>query len=393
LIHEPTNRLRIVLVMPEVPLPFGHASARWYYVLLKGLVDRGHDVVAFASASDPEQIACARRIFPQSHYDLRCHPHPHRSGLRAKWETLQQPFAYNFGPDLRADLRRELDKGFDLLHLEQIWSGWLIPTEHRAKSLLVVHNLYTLDQPPGSPFDWHSLLLKNGEHRVLARCPNIMAHTPRVAAAVRERAPRAATTVVPLALDAGLYRFVPAQSRTGQPLVLLVGSMNWYPSYSAAVRLLSRLWPRIKARVPQAKLQVVGWDARKALRNWLGQPDVEIHEDVPSTEPFFERASVLLYAPEYGTGVKIKTLEAFAYGVPVVTNSNGIEGVPAQDGVHAGIAEDDDSLVERTVNLLEDADWQERQRVAARRLLESHCSPKFVLSRLEDCYSGISRKK
>ena len=385
--------MRIVLVMPEVPLPFGHASARWYYVLLKGLVERGHDVVAFASSGDPEQIACARQSFPRPGYDLRCYSHPRRSGLRAKWETLRQPFAYNFGPELRADLREELAAGFDVLHLEQIWSGWLAPAGCRRKSVLVVHNLYTLDQAPASFFRWRTRLLQNGEKRVLARCPNILAHTSRVAAAVRERAPQSLIGVIPLALDSSLYPFVPAAARTGEPTVLLVGAMDWYPSYSAAVRLLTRLWPRIKARVPQAKLQIVGWNARRALQLWLGRPDVEIHENVPSTQLFFERCGVLLYAPEYGTGVKIKTLEAFAYGLPLVTNGYGVEGVPAEDGVHADIAEDDNSLVDRTVKLLEDPNRQERQRVEARRLLELYCAPKTVLAQLEGCYAGILHAK
>ena len=41
--------------------------------------------------------------------------------------------------------------------------------------------------------------------------------------------------------------------------------MGWYPSHSAAVRLLTRLWPAIRAKVPAARVQVVGWNARTAL--------------------------------------------------------------------------------------------------------------------------------
>ena len=47
---------RIVMAMIEPPLPFGSAAARWYYVLLKGLVERGHRVTAFAACSKPEEI-------------------------------------------------------------------------------------------------------------------------------------------------------------------------------------------------------------------------------------------------------------------------------------------------------------------------------------------------
>ena len=53
--------LRIVLVMIEPPLPFGNAAARWYYVLLRGLVARGHRVTAFAACSKPGEIRSCKR--------------------------------------------------------------------------------------------------------------------------------------------------------------------------------------------------------------------------------------------------------------------------------------------------------------------------------------------
>src|SRR6266581_4255011 len=111
--------LRIVLVMIEPPLPFGNAAARWYYVLLKGLVERGHHVTAFAACSKLEEIQKARSLFPSPRYDLRCYVFPKRGGLRAKLETLQRPYAYMFSKELRQDLAAELEAGFDILHLEQ----------------------------------------------------------------------------------------------------------------------------------------------------------------------------------------------------------------------------------------------------------------------------------
>jgi glycosyltransferase involved in cell wall biosynthesis len=165
--------------------------------------------------------------------------------------------------------------------------------------------------------------------------------------------------------------------------------MNWYPGYSAAVRLLTRLWPEVKRRVPRARLQIVGWKARERLAGYLGLPDVTVLENVPETRPYFENTSVFLYAPSRGSGMKIKILEAMAFGVPVVTTSEGVEGLPAEDGVHAGVCEDDAGLIDRTVALLEDPARQDRQRAAARRLLESHCGPAPTLDAIEAIYGRM----
>jgi len=63
---------RIVLVLHEPPVPFGaNAAGRWFYVLLKGLVEAGHRVTAFAlwgRAADRDE---AVRLFPPGQFDLR----------------------------------------------------------------------------------------------------------------------------------------------------------------------------------------------------------------------------------------------------------------------------------------------------------------------------------
>ena len=76
--------LRIALVLIEPPLPFGNAAARWFYVLLKGLVERGNRVTAFAACSKPEDIAKGQALFPAPSFDLRLYPFPARTGWRAK---------------------------------------------------------------------------------------------------------------------------------------------------------------------------------------------------------------------------------------------------------------------------------------------------------------------
>src|SRR5438874_7282855 len=169
--------------------------------------------------------------------------------------------------------------------------------------------------------------------------------------------------------------------------------MNCYPSRSAALRLLTRLLPAIRAKLPGVRVVIVGWYARMALRTFLETPGVEILENVPDTRPFFENSSLLLYAPERGSGMKVKVLEAFAYGVPVVTTTEGVEGIPAQDGVHAGINDEDAGLVERALGLLKDLARQESQRQAARSLVEEHCHPRVVLDGVERCYEDMLNRQ
>jgi hypothetical protein len=87
--------------------------------------------------------------------------------------------------------------------------------------------------------------------------------------------------------------------------------------------------------------------------------------------------------------MKVKVMEAFALGTLVVTTPEGVEGIPAQDGVHAGICEDDLGLIEQTVELLKDPSIQQVRRVKARQLIESYCSPQVTIEQIEQFYYSM----
>jgi len=383
---------RVVLAMIEPPLPFGNAAARWFYVLLKGLVERGHRVTAFAACSKPREIEESRALFPAPDYDLRLYPFPPGGGLASKWRTLRRPYSYMFGPGFRRDLDAELAKGYDILHLEQLWAGWLA-VDRPGRALVNVHHLVWIDLGESTPKTWREALDRrlsdHAERTLIRRLEHFRACSPRLVEPMREVNPSADITVVPVGIDASLYEYIPDDRRSRAPTITLVGTMNWYPGYSAAVRLLTRLWPEIKRRVPAANLQIIGWSARSALAEFLDMPGVEVHENVPEVRPYFEKTAVMVYSPSRGSGMKIKILESMASGVPVVTTSEGVEGLPAVDGVHAGICEDDAGLIDRAVDLLEDPARQDRQRREARGLIESHCGPSATVGAIESIYERM----
>jgi glycosyltransferase involved in cell wall biosynthesis len=358
-------------------------------------VARGHRVTALAACSKPEEIARAAALFPQPEYDLRCYPHPRRSGLRAKWLTLCQPYSYMFSDELKADLRRELAAGFDVLHLEEVWAGRL-GRGYEAKALVNILNLYNIDvNSSGAKLTaWMKLqqhVLKRTELQLLRGFRNVSALTPRLTEAVGRINPRAAVYTVPLGIDLALYPYRPPERADRRPpTVGLIGSFTWEPTYAGGHRLLTRLWPEIKRRVPQARLHLVGRSARALLGQFVSGPDITVEENVPDILPYFRNLDVLLYAPDRASGMKVKILEAFALGTPVVTNRDGVEGLAAEDGVHAGIHDEDGGLIERTVARLKDPHVVIEQAAEARKLVETTCGPETVLDRLESVYARIT---
>ena len=374
---------RIVLVLAAPPLPFGNAAARWYSVLLRTLVERGHRVTALIPCVEENQAGEVHALFPKPDYDIRCFSHWQRKGIRAKWESFRRPSSYVFNDDLRACMRTLMADPQAILHLEHNWAGWL-SRGYEDRAVLAVHFLVADDLPLRT---WYAIVARAAERRLLHDHRIMTTVTPTLAKHVRTMAPAAHVTTIPLAFDTSLYDMPGALPVRPQPVVGLIGSFGWHPTTVAARRLLDVLWPQIAARVPHAKLLIVGRDAHRVLRAHLNQSDVEILDNVADIAPHFHALDVLLYAPPRGSGMKVKVMEAFAFGTPVVTTSAGAEGIPIQDGTHAGVSDDDDGLVERTIALLEDPAKQDRYRHAARELIERHCAPHLAVDRFEAVYA------
>ena len=384
--------MRIVVAMIEPPLPFGNAAARWFYVLLRGLVAQGHQVTAFAACHNPADLAKARELFPAPQYDLRLYPYPERRGLLAKIETWRRPYSYMFSRELKHDLEAELARGYDVLHLEQLWAGWL-GLRHRDRTLVNVHHLQAIDleeaPTPTRRAAREHRLIASTEAYLVRQYTHFRSCSPRLIPRMQQWNPSARITTVPVGIDTKLYDYIPDEKRTEAPILGLIGSLGWYPTRSAAVRLLEKLGPAVQRRLPGTRIQIIGWNARSVLADYLNRPGVTILENVPDARPYFEQTGVLLYAPGRGSGMKIKILEALAYGVPVVTTSEGAEGLPAIDGLHMGLAEDDEGLIERAITLLSHPSRANQLRASGRHLVEEHCDPDATVSAIEAIYQGM----
>lgn len=195
---------------------------------------------------------------------------------------------------------------------------------------------------------------------------------------------------MPVGMDPSLYSFIPKEKRRFEkPNITIIGNMGWYPSYSAAERLLQHIWPQVKEQIPSAELRIIGWNARQALKKYCDQKDVMIYENVPDIQPYFEQASVMVYAPSRGSGMKIKILESLLFGVPVITTEEGAEGLPAEDMIHLGLANDNQGLIDRTLKVLSSETMQETLRTNGRSLVENHCSGKVTVDKMEIIYQQI----
>ncbi len=119
---------------------------------------------------------------------------------------------------------------------------------------------------------------------------------------------------------------VPVQKATD---VLFYGAMNRKENYLSAQWLLEKVRPLVKDA--GLKFVIVGGNPHPSILKYNGG-DVAVTGFVKDVTPYFENSLCLAAPLVLGAGIKVKILEAFSAGLPVLTNEIGIEGIPAKRG-------------------------------------------------------------
>ncbi len=110
------------------------------------------------------------------------------------------------------------------------------------------------------------------------------------------------------------------------PVVLFVGN-RYGPNTNGVRHFITDAWPIVRARVPDAVLEVVG----SVGRDFTDQPEgVSILGVVPDIDEAYARAAVVINPIDTGTGVSIKMVEALSACRAVVSTGTGSRGIAAE---------------------------------------------------------------
>ena len=139
------------------------------------------------------------------------------------------------------------------------------------------------------------------------------------------------------------------------PTVLFPGLLTYPPNAEAARLLAGEVGPALSALLPGVEIRGVGEHGSK-LDDIHDPPSVTVTGRVPDIRAELARADLVVVPLRYGSGTRLKILEAFAQRIPVVSTSLGAEGLGAVDGVHLLVADSVTELAGACYRLLTDED-------------------------------------
>lgn len=302
-----------------------------------------------------------------------------RSIWRSGWEISASAFGHA--------ARKEADSGYDAVLAEDICTARTL--EGRVPLVLSLLCLRHIDmRAVAAGNTWKSRLrvaqVRRAECAAISRASHVRVLSKNLEKLTRALVPRAATSVIPLCIDTALYEpVIPPVT----PTIGVIGSMHWEPSREAAIRLITHIAPRLRSTMSDIRFLVAGWGAQRFLMPYINAEDITVIEDFDDPREIFSKLSVLVYAPHVGTGMKVKVMEAMAYGVPAVVNEHGFEGFEVAKDVPVRVTHSDKELVDTTAELLSSRDLRDDFATRSRECLKTYFSPIVIAQSLVDLLS------
>jgi glycosyltransferase involved in cell wall biosynthesis len=191
--------------------------------------------------------------------------------------------------------------------------------------------------------------------------------------------------VVPNGVD--LVHFRPTRSpRERRAEVVHVGGLNWPPNLQGARWLVDDVWPHVRQAQPDATLILVGRPGDAPVADWGARPGVVCLGEVEDVRPHFAAASVSVVPLHIGGGTRLKILNSWAMGTPVVSTTKGCQGLPGRDGETLLVADTAEDFARAVVRLLRSPELRDTLATAGRKLVEAEYGWDRIVDQTEEAY-------
>ncbi len=179
---------------------------------------------------------------------------------------------------------------------------------------------------------------------------------------------------------------------------ICIGNGKHAPNVDAVVWLKKEIWPLIHKRLPEAKLNIYG--------AYLPEPILQMHSEkegfivrgwASDIKTVMENAKVNLAPLRFGAGLKGKLIDAMQNGTPSITTAAGAEGIHDGHDFSGFIANDVQSIAERSVELFLNEDtWKIAQKNGLEIINANYDSgelEKLLLSKIEGIMADLEQHR
>lgn len=379
--------MKILFLSPRQPLPARSGAKLREYHFLRALGNAAE--VTYLHFAEPGAEALSTQDLPFCRTVVSV-PKPRAYGVSAniagifgKWPL---PILNYTSAEMAPAVVRAVTEGdFDFIHLDSLHMiRYAMEASRRNSRMRAVYNWHNIESEamrrfaatsPSAAKRWYA----GQTARKLARLETEILHSSfaHIVCSERERAqlagivPSANIVTVENGVDTNYFSW--GEEPAARPKIVFVGTMDYFPNSDGAIFFSNQIWPRVRKKMPEAELMIVGANPGPAVVALGDLPGVRVTGMVPDVRPFYRGALAAVVPLRTGGGTRLKILEAMAAGVPVVSTPLGAEGLDVEHGKDLLLASaaDADAWVAMLMRLAESAQLRQLLRNASLELVRS----------------------
>ena len=417
------NLMQILYVSQLVPYPVDAGPKVRIYHLLRHLAAAGHrtTLLAFRRPGDrPEAFAHLRQFCEAVHTVPML-----RSPVRDAWHLLigllsGEPFL------IRRDSVRDMyvavrtlvrAQQFDAVHADQLWMAQyalaaksengeaqtprLILDQHNAMHLIPrrlamasdsrlrqrllameSRNLGRYEVETCAKFDHVAWVTEEDRQAVVALAERN--GNGELSASDGSLGPE--HSVIPICVDPAATSVL-RRSHAARRVTFL-GGLHWPPNAQGILWFVREVWPMIQRQVPSAVLTIIGKSPPPALTAPGPDLNLDVTGYVEDPLPYLSETAAFIVPLHAGGGMRVKILDAWSWGLPVVSTTIGAEGICHENGHNLLLADNAQRFGQAVVRLLRKPDLGARLGAAGRKTVESHYNWQHVYRAWDEIYAN-----
>ena len=403
------SRPKLLFLCHTLPYPAdGGVWIRTYHVLR--LLSRAFDITALCferagSAGDRTDWAAASgrdALGRFAQVEVFAIPQRH-SRARFAWDHLRSAasrrvyttYLYD-SKAFRARLTQVLrSTAFDLVHVDSLDLAGYLPDCAGVPVICVHHNiessllrrLAAVDPNPcrSAYIGFQAGLMDQVERRWCGRIALNVTVSEQDAALLRQAVPAARTAVVPNGVDVDEFRPT-GMDGTG---LAYVGGTNPFPNLDALNYFCDDILTHLRPAAPDLRVRWIGRATPAQQQHYRERFGVELTGYVDDPRTAMAAAACHIVPLRSGGGTRLKILNAWASGKPVVSTSVGCEGLETSDGDNILIRDDPKAFAAAVLAVLGDETLRRRLANGGRLTAERRYSWDTVGAHMIDRYLQV----
>ena len=371
---------KILYVTTRLPYPLIGGDRLRMYNLLKQLKQQGHDITVVSLITDDEKIEDVKKHdeFFNNLITIRFDKKlAYLNAVKAIFNDKPFVVQYYYSNAMQKEVDRLIkENDFDVI------TGYMIRIapyfeKHCSKNIIIdfvdaVSMMYERRiQTVNSLWDKFKigiefLKVKNYEKK----CCKIFKTQTVISKFDKEYienfAKKTNISVIGNGVDTEYFKPMEAEKKNN---ICFVGSMQYIPNSEAAKYFATEVFPKIKNVIPNAKFKIIGANPRKELFEITKDIEgIEITGRVEDVREYMKDSSVSVCPVRIAGGIQNKILEAMSMGIPVVTTSEGAEGIGADENILV-VAKNNEDYANKVMELMQNEQVQKEISVKSREFI------------------------